>query len=330
MSIKMIVTGGASFIGSEFVRQSVSKGYKVVILDKLTYAGDMARLKDIRSKIKFHKVDICDKKKMIKLFKQEKPHTVVHFAAESHVDRSILGSDEFIRTNISGTQSILDASRIPSLKKFIHMSTDEVYGDIDVGQFYETTSLNPSSPYSASKAAADLFVKAYMRTFEIPAIIVRPSNNYGPWQYPEKFIPVVIYKALRNERVPIYGKGINVREWLYVADCASAIWHVMEKGVVGQIYNIGSGSERKNIEVAHAILSLLDKPSSLIEHVTDRRGHDLRYSVDFNKIKDELGWRPSVNFETGLQQTVTWYKENIAWLTQKANFLKTYWKKVYK
>jgi dTDP-glucose 4,6-dehydratase len=330
MSSKILITGGASFIGSEFTRQAVERGFKVVVIDKLTYAGDLDRLANVKSKIKLYKQDICDKKNIIATFKKEKPETVVHFAAESHVDRSILGSDDFVRTNVCGTQVMLDASRAPHVKKFIHISTDEVYGDIDVGQFYETTSLNPSSPYSASKASADLFIKAYIRTFGLPAIIVRPSNNYGPWQYPEKFIPVAIYKAMHNEKIPIYGKGVNVREWLYVSDCAEAIWHILEKGQVGQIYNVGSGSERKNIEVAQAILAILEKPSRLIEFVADRRGHDLRYSLDFGKIKDEIGWRPSINFETGLAKTVAWYRDNSKWLEKKAKFLKSYWKTIYK
>ena len=330
MSIKILVAGGASFIGSEFTRQAIEKGYKTIVVDKMTYAGDTGRLESVKAKIKFYKQDICDKTKIVSTFKKEKPQIVINFAAESHVDRSILGSDEFIRTNVCGTQVLLDAARASNVEKFIHISTDEVYGEIDVGQFYETTSLNPSSPYSASKASADLFIKSYIRTFKLPAIIVRPSNNYGPWQYPEKFIPMAIYKALNNEKIPIYGQGVNVREWLYVSDCIDALWVILEKGQLGHIYNVGSGSERKNIEVAQAILAMLEKPSKLISFIEDRRGHDLRYSVDSGKIKNELGWHPSINFETGLAKTIAWYKDNYKWLDRKAKFLKSYWKKIYK
>lgn len=328
--IKLLVTGGAGFIGSEFVRQVIKRGYKVIVVDKLTYAADLERLKEVEGKYTFYNADICNKNKIGKIFQQEKPDQVVHFAAESHVDRSILDSDEFIKTNIQGTQILLDKAKKAGIEKFIHISTDEVYGDIIKGQFYETTPLNPSSPYSASKAAGDLLVKSYMRTFQFPAIIVRPSNNYGPWQYPEKFIPVIIYKALKNEKIPVYGKGLNVREWLYVSDCSEAINKVLRKGKIGETYNVGSGNERKNIDVVKKILDVLGKPHTLIEFVQDRPGHDMRYSLNFTKLKKEISWTPKVSFDKGVQETVNWYRSNSDWLEEKVNYLKNYWKKVYK
>lgn len=328
---KILVTGGAGFIGSEFVRQAIGCGrrYKVSIVDKLTYAADLARLADVKGKFKFYQADICDGKKIERIFRQEKPGIVVHFSAESHVDRSILNCDDFIKTNISGTQNLLDVSRRFNVSKLISISTDEVYGDIEKGKFHETTALNPSSPYSASKAAADLLVKSYIRTFKFPAVIVRPSNNYGPWQYPEKFIPVVIYKALKNEEIPVYARGENVREWLHVQDCARAILEVMEKGRIGEIYNLGSGNERKNIDIVENILSILGKPPALISYVQDRPGHDLRYSLDSSKVAKELGWKARIKLEDGLLETVKWYSDNLAWLEGKIGYLKAYWKKVY-
>ncbi len=330
MKKKLIITGAAGFIGSEFARQAVAKGYKVTVIDNLSYAGDMARLLPLKHKITFCKADICDRKKVAACFAKEKPSLVAHFAAESHVDRSILGSDEFIESNVKGTMVMLDCSRQAGVERFVHVSTDEVYGDIEKGQFFETTPFNPSSPYSASKAAADLLVKSYVRTFKFPALTVRPSNNYGPWQYPEKFVPVIIYKALHDEKIPVYGRGINVREWLYVSDCASAVLRVMERGRIGEAYNIGSGNERRNIDVAKTILDILGKPHSLIEFVQDRPGHDIRYSLNFNKIKKELSWKPAMPFEKGMRETVAWYEKNARWMTQKREFLTRYWKQVYK
>ncbi|MFC1709248.1 dTDP-glucose 4,6-dehydratase [Candidatus Omnitrophota bacterium] len=327
---KILVSGAAGFIGSEFIRQIVKLGYRIVVVDSLTYAGDLARLRQVKRKIKFYNLDICNKSKINKVFKDNKPAAVVHFAAETHVDRSILGSDSFVKTNIEGTQNLLDASRLYNVKRFIHISTDEVYGDIKKGKFIESSVLNPSSPYSASKAASDLLLKSYVRTFDFPGIIVRPSNNYGPWQYPEKFVPVIMYKALSNQKIPVYAKGLNVREWLYVSDCAAAIIKILNKGRIGEIYNLGSGFEKRNIEVAKAILDILDKPHSLIEFVKDRPGHDYRYSLNFSKAKRELGYLPRVNFETGIKKTVMWYKENFDWLKSKSTYLRKYWKEVYK
>jgi dTDP-glucose 4,6-dehydratase len=224
----------------------------------------------------------------------------------------------------------LDACKKHGIKKFIHVSTDEVYGDIEIGKFHETTALSPNSPYSASKAAGDLLVKSYIRTFQFPALIIRPSNNYGPWQYPEKFIPVIIYKALNNEKIPVYGKGMNIREWLYVSDCADAILKITEGGKIGEIYNLGSGNERQNIEIVKTILRILNKPLDLVSYVKDRPGHDFRYSLDFSKLKKELGWKPQVSLEDGLLMTVNWYKDNFIWLEKKVSYLRSYWKKVYK
>lgn len=327
---KILVTGGAGFIGSAFIKLAIQQGYGVVVIDKLTYAGDLARLNEVTGKFKFYKLDIIDRARIEQLFKKEKPEILVNFAAESHVDRSILGSDDFVRTNIQGTQVLMDIAKKFRIVKFVHISTDEVYGDIEKGQFFENTAFNPSSPYSASKAAADLLVKSYIRTFKFPAVILRPSNNYGPWQYPEKFIPVVIYKALKNEKIPVYGRGQNIREWLHVYDCAKAVLKVIKKSDCGKAYNIGSGNERKNIDVARRILAILDKPVSLIEFVKDRPGHDFRYSLNYAKIRKDLDWQPQFSFDKGLVDTVLWYKNNFKWLESKMVYLRSYWSKVYK
>jgi len=325
---KILVTGGAGFIGSEFIRQLIKKRKKLVVVDKLTYAGDLERLKKQRAKFSFYKTDICSPQ-VESVFKKEKPSIVVNFAAESHVDRSIKDSSSFVETNIKGTQNLLDISRKHEVKKFIHISTDEVYGEIKKGKFNENSSLHPNSPYASSKAAADLFIKAYVRTYNFPAIIVRPCNNYGPWQYPEKLIPVVIFKALSNEKVPLYGKGENVREWLFVSDCAQAIYHVMKKGKIGKVYNIGSNSEKKNIDLVRLILKNLKKPESLIEFVEDRLGHDYRYSLDFSKMR-YLGWKPKTSFNSGMKLTIDWYCNNTDWLKAKVKNLRSYWSKFYK
>lgn len=329
-SSRILVTGGAGFIGSEFVRQAIAHGFKVSIVDSLTYAGDLERLKSLKGKFGFVKADINDAKKVAAAIKKFKPAAVLHFAAETHVDRSILDGRDALRTNVVGTQTLIELVRASGIERFVHVSTDEVYGEIETGHFYETTPLNPSSPYSAAKAAGDMLIKSYARTYQFPAIIVRPSNNYGPWQYPEKFVPVIIYKALHNQKVPIYGRGLNVREWLYVSDCASAILTVLEKGKIGETYNIGSGHERTNILVAETLLEMLGKPKNLIEYVKDRPGHDVRYALNFDKIRRELGWGPQVSFQDGMLKTVEHYKKNVKWLDKKVSYLKSYWKKVYK
>ncbi len=304
---KIIVTGGAGFIGSEFVRQAVSQGYQPVVIDKLTYAGDLDRLASVKGSFTFYKIDICNRSRLDAVLKKEKAFFVVHFAAESHVDRSIMDASPFIETNVKGTQILLDVCRVNKIRKFIHISTDEVYGEIKKGEFFENSPIQPNSPYAASKAAADLLVQSYIRTYQFPACIARPSNNYGPWQYPEKFIPVAALAALRDKKIPVYGRGLNVREWLYVGDCAQAIRMILEKGRLGEAYNIGSGQEVRNIDMARMILKLSAKPDYLVKFVKDRAGHDFRYSLNVEKISKELGWRPQVNLEEGLRETVDWY-----------------------
>ncbi len=328
--MKILVTGGAGFIGSEFVRQAVGKGHRVCVVDKLTYAGDLKRLEGIKDKISFYKADIVNREFMEYIFQVEKPEAVVHFAAESHVDRSLLDPFPFLDTNVKGTQVLLELARLFAVARFVNISTDEVYGELGPsGRFNEDSPLKPNSPYSVSKAAADMLGRAYTRSYGLPVITVRPSNNYGPWQYPEKLIPLVIFKALRGEKIPVYGTGENVREWLYVEDCARGVLTVLEKGRPGEIYNIASGEERKNLEVVKAILDLLGKPHHLIEFVRDRPGHDFRYAMDFSKIREQLGWQPEFDFASGLEKTVNWYLENRDWLEEKLIFLNSYWKKVY-
>lgn len=305
--MKVLVTGGAGFIGSEFVRQGVKSGYTIIVVDKLTYAGDLKRLESVKGKFKFYKVDICDKKKLEAVFKKERCDIVAHFAAESHVDRSIEDASPFMDTNVKGTQIMLDCARKFKVQKFVHVSTDEVYGEIAKGSFTENSPFNPNSPYSVSKAAADMLVRAYYRTYGVPVVLVRPSNNYGPWQFPEKLIPVAINKVLAGKKIPVYAKGQNVREWLYVPDCAHAIWLVLKKGRIGEAYNIGSGQERKNIDTVKMILRHMNAPLDMIEFVKDRPGHDIRYSLSTAKIKKELGWKAGTKFSEGLRQTIDWY-----------------------
>jgi dTDP-glucose 4,6-dehydratase len=328
--VKLLVTGGAGFIGSEFVRQAVKKGCQVAVVDALTYAGDLERLKEINSYITFYHVDIRDYHGLKSVFEKEKPSAVIHFAAESHVDRSILEPRAFLQTNIEGTFNLLELSRSCGVEKFINISTDEVYGELgEEGRFTEESPLKPNSPYSVSKTSQDMLGRAYQRTYGLPVITVRPSNNYGPWQYPEKLIPVVIVKALRNEPIPVYGTGQNIREWLFVSDCAEAIWTILEKGKPGEVYNVSSGEERRNIEVVKAILDLLGKPYDLIEFVKDRPGHDYRYAMDAGKIERELGWKAETRFEEGLELTVKWYVDNRDWLEKKVRDLAEFWRKIY-
>ena len=315
---KLLATGGAGFIGSEFVRQGVERGYEIAVIDKLSYAGDMERLKNAQGNITFYKVDVTDRESVGEVFRKERPDIVVHWAAESHVDRSILDASPFLDTNIKGTQVLLDIARQHEIKKFINISTDEVYGDLEEeGQFYETTPLNPSSPYSVSKASADMLGRAYHRTYGLPVITIRPSNNYGPWQYPEKLIPVVVLKALNDQKVPVYAKGQNVREWLFVSDCAEAVFETVEKGRAGEIYNVGSGEEKRNIDVVKTILKILGKTEDLIEFVKDRLGHDFRYSLNSDRIRQEIGWKPKVQFSEGIEKTVKWYLDNVEWVNKK-------------
>jgi dTDP-glucose 4,6-dehydratase len=319
---KILVTGGAGFIGSAFARLILSRGCvqgrpSLIIIDKLTYAGDLARLKNAGKNYAFYKTDICNAKQLELIFAREKPEILVNFAAETHVDRSILDARAFLETNILGTRVLLDMSRKYGIKKFIQVSTDEVYGEIARGHFTEDSSLKPSSPYAASKAAADLLIKAYIRTYNFPAVIIRPCNNYGPWQYPEKLIPLAIVKILKGEKVPVYGKGKNVREWLYVEDCARGIFEILEKGKAGSIYNLGSSEEKQNLKVVRLLLRILDAPAQAIQFVKDRPGHDLRYKLDTKKTKEEIGWQPKVGLEDGLRLTVDWSLKNKRWLISK-------------
>jgi len=314
---KVLVTGAAGFIGSAFVRLGLKENKKIVVVDKLTYAADLKRLEVRGKRYRFYKADILDKAKINKIIAKEKPEVIVNFAAETHVDRSILDARPFIETNVIGTQVLLEAARRQKIKKFVHISTDEVYGEIGQGKFLEDSPFCPNSPYSATKAAADLLIKAYIRTYCFPALIVRPCNNYGPWQYPEKLIPLSILKILRQEKIPIYAKGKNVREWLYVDDCAQAIWKIAEKGKMGEVYNLGSNDEKQNIEVARTILKVLRAPGTQIKFVKDRPGHDIRYRLDSSKLYHELKWKPKVKFQEGIKRTVLWAIIHKDWLLSK-------------
>ena len=314
---KILVTGGAGFIGSAFVRLLVKNGISPVVVDKLTYAGDLKRLEEVMGKFKFYKTDICSKKGIEAVFGKEKPAVAVHFAAESHVDRSIHDATPFVETNIKGTQVLLDASRKHNIKKFILISTDEVYGEIANGRFNENSPIKPNSPYAASKAAADLLVQAYIRTNNFPAIIIRPSNNYGPWQYPEKLIPLAILRILGDGKVPVYGKGLNVREWLYVDDCVRGIMMIMRKGKIGETYNLGSACESKNIDTIKLLLKTLGVGHDRFEFVKDRLGHDIRYSLNSRKIAKGLDWKPGVKLSQGLKLTVAWSLKHKTWLKSK-------------
>ncbi|HDR7848521.1 TPA: dTDP-glucose 4,6-dehydratase [Bacillus toyonensis] len=316
--MKVLVTGGAGFIGSNFVRYMVKKypEYNIVNLDTLTYAGNLENLKDIEelSNYKFIKGDIADRQFINQLFKEENFDYVLNFAAESHVDRSIINPDIFIQTNIQGTQVLLDAAKNAEVKKYLQVSTDEVYGTLgETGYFTEETPLASNSPYSSSKAGADLLVRAYHETFGLPVNITRCSNNYGPFHFPEKLIPLMIINALNDKQLPVYGDGLNVRDWLHVEDHCQAIDLVLHKGKNGEVYNVGGNNERTNIEIVKTILKALDKPESLIKYVTDRPGHDRRYAIDATKLREELGWSPKYNFDTGIEQTIKWYLENQDW-----------------
>lgn len=316
---KILITGGAGFIGGNFVHYMMEKypHYDIYNLDLLTYAGDLTKHRDIDKKENYHfvRADITQSEEIISLFEKERFDYVVHFAAESHVDRSITDPTIFVRTNVLGTQVLLDAAKQVGVKKFVHVSTDEVYGELDFDPstfFTEETPLQPNSPYSASKASSDLLVRAYHETYGLPVIITRCSNNYGPFQFPEKLIPLTISRVLKDEKVPVYGDGKNIRDWLHVLDHCAAIALVMHKGPAGEVYNIGGHNERSNFEVVETIISSLGKSDDLIEFVTDRLGHDKRYAIDPTKI-EKLGWKPTYAFETGIAQTIEWYLENKWW-----------------
>ena len=313
----LLVTGGAGFIGSCFVRHILNKypDYKVINLDALTYAGNIENLDDVKDNTNYRFVhgNICDKKLVRELIVES--DCVLNFAAESHVDRSITGPEIFVETNVQGTLNLLQASKELGVERFLQVSTDEVYGTLGKdGYFYETTPLAPNSPYSASKAGADLLVRAYYETYKLPVLNTRCSNNYGPYQYPEKLIPFFISKLKRGEKVPVYGDGLNVRDWLYVYDHCEAIDIVLHKGKVGEVYNIGGHNEKTNLEITHLILDAMGKDDSYIEYVQDRLGHDRRYAISNDKITSELGWAPSVTFEEGIKLTIDWYLNNIEWI----------------
>ena len=317
----ILVTGGAGFIGSNFIFYWLENHPedRVVCLDKLTYAGNLSTLRSVTDdpRFRFVKADISDRKAVIRLFEEERPGWVVNFAAESHVDRSIEDPGVFLRTNILGAQTLMDACRAFGTARFHQVGTDEVYGDLPLDRpdlfFTEATPLHASSPYSASKASADLLVLAYHRTYGLPVTVSRCSNNYGPYQFPEKLIPLMIANCLNNKPLPVYGEGLNVRDWLYVEDHCKAIDLILRRGRVGEVYNIGGHNEMRNIDIVRLICHALGKPESLITHVGDRKGHDMRYAIDPAKIHGELGWLPETRFADGIQKTIQWYLDNRGW-----------------
>src|SRR6185369_7360677 len=315
--MKLLVTGGAGFIGSAFVRLSLAGTTRIVNLDKLTYAGNLANLAPVAGNPRYRFVhgDICDGELVNSLLSEEKPDAIVHFAAESHVDRSILSAAPAFETNLRGTFTLLEAARANKLARFVHVSTDEVYGSLQAPlEADEEYPLNPSSPYSASKAGSDLLARSYFITYRLPVVITRASNNYGPYQFPEKLIPLMIANALEGRRLPVYGDGMQVRDWLYVDDHCRGILEVLRKGREGEIYNIGGNRSLPNLEVVRQVLALTGKPESLIQYVTDRPGHDRRYALSSEKLMRETGWQPVMNFETGLARTIEWYQANTAWV----------------
>lgn len=334
----IIVTGGAGFIGSNFIFYMLKKynNYRIICLDKLTYAGNLSTLASVmnNSNFRFVKEDICNREAVYKLFEEEKPDVVINFAAESHVDRSIENPSIFLQTNIMGTAVLMDACRKYGITRYHQVSTDEVYGDLPLDRpdlfFTENTPIHTSSPYSSSKAGADLLVLAYYRTYGLPVTISRCSNNYGPYHFPEKLIPLMIINALSDKSLPVYGKGVNVRDWLYVEDHCKAIDMIVHKGKVGEVYNVGGHNEMRNIDIVKMICKILNKPESLITYVTDRKGHDMRYAIDPTKINDELGWFPETKFVDGIQKTVQWYLDNRSWWETIINGeYQNYYKKMY-
>lgn len=317
----IIVTGGAGFIGSNFIFYMLDSypEDRIVCMDKLTYAGNLSTLASAMDNphFRFCKIDICDREAVYRLFEEEHPDMVVNFAAESHVDRSIENPEIFLDTNVKGTAVLMDACRKYGIARYHQVSTDEVYGDLPLNRpdlfFTEETPIRTSSPYSSSKASADLLVLAYYRTYGLPVTISRCSNNYGPYQFPEKLIPFMIINALSDKPLPVYGEGVNVRDWLYVKDHCRAIDLIIHKGRVGEVYNVGGHNEMKNIDIVKLICKELGKPESLITHVADRKGHDLRYAIDPTKIHNELGWLPETKFEDGIKETIRWYLDNRKW-----------------
>jgi dTDP-glucose 4,6-dehydratase len=319
--MKVLVTGGAGFIGSSFVRYLLRsrKEIEVVNYDLLTYAGNLRNVADVAGdpRYRFVRGDIADFQKLDALFGEGGFDAIVNFAAETHVDRSILDSAPFVRTNIEGTRCLLEAARKYKIGKYVQISTDEVYGSLGpTGSFHEETPINPTSPYSASKAAADLLVLAYFRTYGVPVVITRCSNNYGPYQFPEKLIPVLITNAMHDRALPVYGDGMNVREWIFADEHSRAVLIALERGIAGEVYNVGSGQEKTNLEVVHEILRLLGKPESLIQFVKDRPGHDRRYAIDCSKIRNEWNWASEIEFGAGIAATIDWYRANSDWIRE--------------
>jgi dTDP-glucose 4,6-dehydratase len=313
----LLVTGGAGFIGSNFIRYMVRKynGYKIINLDKLTYAGNLENLKDVEDikNYRFIKGDICDRDLVEDIFSNNKIDAVINFAAESHVDRSITDPGVFIQTDVYGVFVLLEAATKYKSKLFLQISTDEVYGSIEKGSFTEDDMLAPNSPYSASKTGAEMIVRSFFKTYQTPILVTRTSNNFGPYQYPEKIIPLFVTNLIDGKKVPLYGDGMNVRDWIYVSDNCIALDMVLHKGKIGEVYNIGAGNEKPNVWITKKILEILEKPETMIKPVADRLGHDRRYSVDCSKIEKELGWKPEVDFEEALHKTVHWYVNNEKW-----------------
>ncbi len=337
--MNIIVTGGAGFIGSNFIFHMLKEhpSYRIICLDKLTYAGNLSTLKSVMNhhQFRFVKLDICDREGVYKLFEEELPDIVVNFAAESHVDRSIENPQIFLETNIIGTSVLMDACRKYGIKRYHQVSTDEVYGDLPLDRpdlfFTETTPIHTSSPYSSSKAGADLLVLAYHRTYGLPVTISRCSNNYGPYHFPEKLIPLMIANCLNDKPLPVYGEGLNVRDWLYVEDHCKAIDLILHKGRVGEVYNIGGHNEMRNIDIVKLICKELGKPETLITYVTDRKGHDMRYAIDPAKIHTELGWLPETKFTDGIKKTIKWYLEHKGWWEEIiSGEYRNYYEKMYR
>ncbi|MCS7214838.1 MAG: dTDP-glucose 4,6-dehydratase [Thermodesulfovibrio sp.] len=328
--MKVLVTGGAGFIGSDFVRLAARKGWKVTVVDKLTYAGDMERLKPIQDRLDFYNVDILDKEGVKKIFEKQRPQIVLHFAAETNIDRSVLEPSIFMETNIIGTIYLLELAKEFEVERFINVTSYEEYGDIKVGERDEECALNPRSPYAVSKASADMLGQVYWRTLKLPVITVRLCSIYGPWQNPERLIPMTILKALRNDFIPVYGTGDIIREWLYLCDCIRAILAILEKGKPGEVYNVGSGERFTVIEIVKQILKILDKPESLIKFVPDRPGHEKRFAISSEKIKNSTGWSPITKFDLGLKSTIEWNLNHRTWLFKKLFYYEDLWSKLYK
>ena len=333
--MNLLVTGGAGFIGSNFIRHILDKypEYRVINLDKLTYAGNLENLTSAEKdpRYAFEKGDICDKARVQLCVMRYEIDAIINFAAESHVDRSILGAAEFVQTNVVGTNVLLEVVKELKIKRFLQVSTDEVYGSLGLtGLFTEETRLHPNSPYSASKASADMLALAYQHTFGLPVVLTRCSNNYGPYQFPEKLIPLMIANVLNDKPLPVYGDGMNIRDWLHVKDHCSAVDEVLHRGRIAEVYNIGGNNEKSNIEIVKLILQNLGKPESLITYVKDRPGHDRRYAIDSSKIQRELGWHPSYTFEQGIAETIKWYMNNQAWWKRiMSGEYKEYYKLLY-